>query len=241
MKLSLKKSERLDDLQFEGLKLVQDKDLYAFTSDSVVLANFLKIKRGETAVEIGVGSGVISILATKKTNAKSIVGFEIQKPLFTLAQKNLKINNISNVTFINNDVKNFNKYLAKESVDVVFSNPPYKNSTFFNENESKAIARHEKFLPLHDLCSVTSQMLKFGGRAYFVYDANRCAEMIFELKKAKLEPKRIFFTENGRKKVILFVVEAVKGGKPGVKVYPNLTTNDKTGEYLEEVKNFSLN
>ena len=91
MKLSLKKSERLDDLQFEGLKLVQDKDLYAFTSDSVVLANFLKIKRGETAVEIGVGSGVISILATKKTNAKSIVGFEIQKPLFMLAQKNLKI------------------------------------------------------------------------------------------------------------------------------------------------------
>ena len=136
MKLSLKKSERLDDLQFEGLKLVQDKDLYAFTSDSVVLANFLKIKRGETAVEIGVGSGVISILATKKTNAKSIVGFEIQKPLFTLAQKNLQINNISNITFINDDVKNFSKYLAKESVDVVFSNPPYKNSTFFNENES---------------------------------------------------------------------------------------------------------
>ena len=111
MKLSLKKSERLDDLQFEGLKLVQDKNLYAFTSDSVVLANFLKIKSNENAVEIGTGSGVISILATKKTNAKSITAFEIQTPLFKLAQKNLKLNQIKNVELINDDVKNFKKYI----------------------------------------------------------------------------------------------------------------------------------
>lgn len=238
MKLSLKKSERLDDLQFEGLKLVQDKNLYAFTSDSVVLANFLKIKRNENAVEIGTGSGVISILATKKTNAKSITAFEIQTPLFKLAQKNLKLNQIKNVELINDDVKNFKKYILEGSVDVVFANPPYKKdgAASRNENESKAIARHEKHLPLADLCKVTSQMLRFGGRAYFVYDADRSAEMIFELKKAKLEPKRMFFTENGKKNVILFVVEAVKGGKPGVKVLPNLTTNDASGEYIEAIK-----
>ena len=242
MKLSLKSSERIDDLQFEGLKIIQDKNLYAFTSDSVVLANFLKIKKGEFAVEIGSGSGVVSILATKKTNAKNIVGFEIQEDLFNLAKKSLILNGILNVEFVNDDVKNFKKYVKQESADVVFSNPPYKKngSAVPNENPSKALARHEKFLPLTDLCQVTSKILKFGGRAYFVYDADRCSEMIAELKKCNLEPKRMFFTENGKGKIVLFVVEAVKGASPGVKVYPNLVTNDKNGDYLQEIKNYKF-
>ncbi len=237
-KLSLNKDERLDDLQFEGLKIVQNKNLYAFTSDSVVLANFLKIKKGESAVEIGSGSGVISILATKKTNAKSIVGFEIQPELFEMANKSLILNDISNVQFINDDVRNYKKHIQSGSVDVVFSNPPYKRdgSAQDNKNISKTMARHEKYLPLHDLVECASGMLKFGGRAYFVYDADRCAEMIFELKSTKLQPKRMFFTQNGKGKVILFVVEAVKGGKDGVTVLPNLITNDKDGTYLENIK-----
>ena len=237
-KLNLNKNERLDDLQFEGLKIVQNKNLYAFTSDSVVLANFLKIKKGESAVEIGSGSGVISILATKKTNAKSIIGFEIQPELFEMANKSLILNDISNVQFINDDVRNYKKYIQSGSVDVVFSNPPYKRdgSAQDNKNISKTMARHEKYLPLHDLVECASGMLKFGGRAYFVYDADRCAEMIFELKSAKLQPKRMFFTQNGKGKVILFVVEAVKGGKDGATVLPNLITNDKDGTYLEEIK-----
>ena len=237
-KLSLNENERLDDLQFEGLKIVQNKNLYSFTSDSVVLANFLKIKRGENAVEIGSGSGVISILATKKTNAKSIIGFEVQRELFEMANKSLILNDISNVRFVNDDVRSYKKYIQPGSVDVVFSNPPYKRdgSAQDNKNISKTIARHEKYLPLDDLIKCASGMLKFGGRAYFVYDADRCAEMIFELKCAKLQPKRMFFTENGKGKVILFVVEAVKGAKDGVTVLPNLITNDKDGTYLENIK-----
>lgn len=238
MKLNLKKSERIDDLQFQGLKIVQDEHLYAFTSDSVVLANFLKIKRGERAVEIGSGSGVISILATEKTNVKEIVAFELQQPLYEMSLKSLALNEIDNVKIINDDVRNFKKYLPYGSVDVVFSNPPYKKegAAAKNENESKAIARHEKSLPLSDLAIVASDMLKFGGRAYFVYDADRSAEMIYHLICNNLQPKRMFFTENGRKKPILFVVEAVKGGKSGVKVLPNIVTNDKNGNYIQEIK-----
>lgn len=238
MMLNLKESERLDDLQFDGLKIVQDKNLYAFTSDSVVLANFLKIKTGERAVEIGSGSGVISILATKKTNVKEIVAFELQQPLYEMSLKSLEINHIDNVRVINDDVRNFKKYLACGSADVVFSNPPYKKegAAAKNENESKAVARHEKSLPLQDLAKVAADMLKFGGRAYFVYDADRSAEMIYHLICNSLQPKRMFFTENGRKKPILFVVEAVKGGKSGVKVLPNIVTNDKDGNYIQEIK-----
>lgn len=238
MKLNLKESERLDDLQFEGLKIVQDKYLYAFTSDSVVLANFLKIKKGERAVEIGSGSGVISILATKKTNVKEITAFELQQPLYEMSLKSLQINNIDNVKIINDDVRNFKKYIPFGSADVVFSNPPYKRegAASKNENPSKAIARHEKSLPLCDLAKVASDILKFGGRAYFVYDADRSAEMIYHLISNNLQPKRMFFTENGRKKPILFVVEAIKGAKCGVNVLPNIVTNDNDGTYIKEIK-----
>lgn len=237
-KLDLTENERLDDLQCAGLRIVQNPQLYSFTSDSVVLANFLKIKRGEEAVEIGSGSGVISILATKKTNAKYITGFELQKELFEMSEKSLQINSIPNVKFINDDVRNYKKYIAPGSADVVFSNPPYKRegSASKNENLSKAIARHEKSLPLTDLVKVASGILKFGGRAYFVYDADRSCEMIAELVKWGLEPKRMFFTENGKGQVVLFVVEAVKGGKAGVKVLPNLRTNDIDGKYIDDIK-----
>ncbi len=235
--LNLTKDERIDDLQFEGLKLVQNKNLYAFTSDAVILANFLKIKRGEKAVEIGSGSGVISILATKKTNASSILGFEIQKPLFDMANKSLSLNNIQNVKFVNDDVKNFKKYIPVGYADVVFSNPPYKKQgeSEKNENVSKLVARHEENLRLNELCFVASQILKFGGRAYFVYDASRSSEMICELCRCGLETKRMFFTENGKGKVILFVVEAVKGAKSGVTVLPNIVTNDSDGKYIQQL------
>lgn len=237
--MKLEKDERLEDLQFEGLKIIQNKNLYSFTSDSVILANFLKIRHKEKAVEIGGGSGVISILATKKTQGKNFIVFELQKKMFDLLQKNIDLNDLNDKIFaINDDVKNYKKYISNGEIDVVFSNPPYKKdgACELNENESKKIARHEKFLPLADLCKVASDMLKFGGRFYVVYDADRSCELIYELMKNNIEPKRMFFTENGRGKTILVVIEGVKGGKHSVEVLPKLVTNDKNGDYLQKVK-----
>jgi len=237
--MKLEENERIEDLQFEGLKIIQNKNLYAFTSDSVILANFLKIKPKETALEIGAGSGVISILATKKTRAKKIYAFELQEKMFNLFQKNIKLNNLEEkITIFNENILNYKNYLDFGSMDVVFSNPPYKRdgSCDLNENESKRIARHEKYLPLSSLCKCASELLKFGGRFYVVYDSDRSCELIGELMKHNLEPKRMFFTENGKGKTILVVIEAVKGGKHGVIVMPNLTTNDKNGEYIQKIK-----
>lgn len=238
----LEAGERIEDLQFEGLKIIQNKNLYSFTSDSVILANFLKIKPKEIAVEIGSGSGVISILASKKTRCKKFFAVELQERMFDLLKKNVALNNLEEkIETINDNIENHKKYFESGSVDVVFSNPPYKRdgSCELNENESKKIARHEKFLPLKTLCKCTGDMLKFGGRFYVVYDADRSCELISELMKNNLEPKRMFFTENGKGKTILVVIEAVKGGKHGVLVMPNLTTNDKNGDYLQKVKDGS--
>lgn len=238
MNVELEKDERIEDLQCEGLRIIQNKNLYTFTSDSVVLANFIKLKKSEIAVEIGAGSGVISILLAKKQPCKKIFGFEMQTDLFNMATKSVKLNDIDSIFMYNDKVQNHKNYIENGSVDVVFSNPPYKRegSAELNANESRAIARHEKNLPLKDLVKSAKDMLKFGGRFYVVYDADRCCELIHEMMLSKIEPKRMFFTENGKGKYILVVIEGVKGGKHGVSVLPSLITNNKNGNYIHEIQ-----
>ena len=143
----LQDGERLEDLQCGGLKIIQNKKLYAFTSDSVVLANFIKTKKNDVCVEIGAGSGVISILVQAKNCLKKIFAFEIQKEMQNLCQKNVELNNLTEkIEVVCDDVKNFNKTIKNESVDVVFSNPPYFKKTNFEQNKVKKIAKEEVLL-----------------------------------------------------------------------------------------------
>ena len=228
--------ERIEDLQCKGLKIIQDGDYYTFTSDSVILANFIDTKKKDCCVEIGCGCGVISILLSAKKDFQKITAFELKKEMACLCEKNLKLNNLENkIKLINDDICNFNKYIEKASQDVVFSNPPYMVGGDENKSAVRDKARHEKSLPLASLTKIASQMLKFGGKFYLVYSAERSAELIHSLIENNLEPKRMFFTSNGKGRVVLVVIEAVKGGKHGVKVLPELVTNDKNGDYLEKL------
>lgn len=234
--IKLEEGERLEDLQCKGLKIIQNKNYYTFTSDSVILANFITTKKRDKCVEIGMGCGVISILLSAKQSFDKIIGFELQKEMSMLAKKNVELNHlIEKIEVVNDDIKNHAKYFENGSIDVVFSNPPYMVGGGENKNVVRDKARHEKSLPLHELTDVASKMLKHGGKFFLVYTAQRCAEVIHSLIDNKLEPKRMFFTQNGRGKVVLMVVEAVKGGKHGVKVLPELVTNEENGDYLEKL------
>ena len=225
---------QVEDLQCKGLKIMQDKSLYTFTSDSVVLANFIKVKRGERALEIGTGSGVISLLLTAKMNPKEIVAFEIQPGLASLAEENVKLNHIENIRVIADRIQNYKRYFKDGEFDVVFSNPPYMTTDEnFKNRLARDTARHDSSLKIDELCECAGRALKFGGRFYLVYDPSRVCELIYNLVKYKLEPKVMFFTENGKHQVKLVVIEAVKGGKHGVKVLPPLETNDSDGKYIE--------
>lgn len=220
--MDLEKGERLEDLGCKNLKIIQNKNLYTFTSDSVILANFLKIKSKESAVEIGGGSGVISILATAKNKVKKIKIFEIQENLQKLCKKNIKINNLNDVLeLIADDVRNFKKYVEVGSQDVVFSNPPYflVDKT---ENSVRKFARQEVFLNLKDLIKISSQMLKYGGRFYLIYPASRLCELIYECEKNDIKIKKLFFTENKNKVVNLVVIEGRKNGSDGVQILPTI-------------------
>lgn len=230
-------AERWEDLQCQGLKILQDDDLYSFTSDAVILANFVRLKPNETAVEIGGGSGVISILLSAKNSFKKIKIFEIQEKMQKICEKNIIFNNLSDkIELICDDVKNFRKYFEVGSVDVVFSNPPYFEVSKFSQNSVKKVAKEEVCLNLTDLISCAKNLLKFGGRFYLCYPAGRLQKLLAETEKNGLSLKRLFFTENGKGVINLLVAEFKKGGGEGVKILPNLVTNSSDGKFLEELK-----
>lgn len=238
--MNLKDGERLDDLGLDGLKIIQHEDKYCFTSDAVFLANFVNAKKSDHVVEIGGGSGIISILVAKKCNPKHIDTFEIQPYLADMSKRSVELNNMTDKISIHNlKIQKFREVLGFDNVDIVMSNPPYKKlgSSFLNLIPEIAIARHELKLNLKKLVSLTDKMLKFGGKFYVVYDANRTAELIYELKKKKIEPKRMFFTQPAQdKKPTLVLIEAVKGGKSGVTILPTLITNNQDGEFIQTIQ-----
>lgn len=234
--MKLENDERFEDLQCDGLRIIQNSKLYTFTSDSVVLANFVSAKKNDIAVEIGAGCGVISILVQAKNDVKKIFAFEIQEKMQNLCKKNINLNDLSQkIELICDDIKNFKKFIQPASVDVVFSNPPYFKQTNFAQSEVKKIAKEEVCLNCVDLIKVTTKLLKDGGSFYCCYPAERVCEFITECQNNNLAVKEMFFTENGKNEVKLAIIKCVKGGKNGVKVFPNLITNEEDGTYLESL------
>lgn len=237
----LQDSERLDDLQLGDLKIIQDKNKYNFTSDSALLANFVSTKKSDKCVEIGCGSGVISILVNHKCSPQKILAFEIQSSMADLAKRNITLNNLSDkIEIINAPIQEFEKYIQKATVDVIFSNPPYmkvNEQSLINSSKEIAISRHEIKLNLQDLIKCSSNLLKFGGKLYLVHRSERLSEIFAEMHKNQLEPKRMFFvspSENKNPNIVL--IEAQKGAKSGLKVLPTLIVNDKDGNYLYTIQ-----
>ncbi len=230
---------RLDDLNLDGLEIYQYVDGYNFTSDSVLLANFVKTKKTDICLEIGAGGGVISILVNYKNKPNKIYAFEIQQKYCDLAKININHNNMqNNIEVINDAIQNYKKY-GIEAVDVVFCNPPYFKKDIFmkNNNEEIAICKYENCLPLGELINCSSKLLKYGGKFFIVYPAERVCELISELTYNKLEPKKMFFVQpTEHKNANTVLVECVKNGKKGVRVLPTLITNNLDGEYVQTIQ-----
>jgi len=232
--------ERIDDLDLDGLKIIQKVGGYGFTSDSVLLANFVRAKKTDTCVEIGTGCGVISILVNYKEKPKKIYAFEVQKEAALLAKRNVELNNMQgNIEVVFDRVQNFKNFFCDGEVDVVFSNPPYfkYDATMCGEIEEKIISRFDKELPLNELFETASKMLKFGGKFYFVNISTRLAECFETMKKYDLAPKRMYVVHpNQNKNASVFLCECVKGGKDGLIIMPPLFTNNLDGDYIQTIQ-----
>lgn len=224
--------EKIEELDY-GLKIFQNSELYTFTSDAVLLAKFAKIKNGETVIDLGTGSGIIAMYLAKKADVKKIYGIEIQTELAKMAQKSVNLNNLQEKI----EIINKNMLDIDLKANVVVTNPPYKKLTSYsNQNLSKAIARHELKINLDGIICTANKLLNTGGRFYICYDSNRTAELIYKLKNYKLEPKTIFFSyPNINKDASIVFIEAIKGGREGIKVLPPLITNDNSGKYIENL------
>lgn len=242
----LKSGEEFEDLQLDGMKIIQSKDLYRFTSDAVILANFVRAKSSDVLLDLGTGSGIIAILATYKNNIQTAIGIDIQPKLVDMATRSVAHNNLTErISIVELDMKQLLSSREVEKFgfnrfDVITCNPPYKkrgSAKKVNQNESQSIARHEIEINLAEICKVASNCLKFKGKFYICLDSDRVAELIYNLKTNGLEPKRMFFTqpsEESEAKIVF--IEAVKGAKEGVRVLPMLITNDRDGGYIQTIK-----
>ena len=236
----LEKDERLDDLQYKSLKLIQNKKQYCFSTDAVLLANFIKAQKKDVLVDLCSGSGIVAILALAKNNLQNVYGIEFQNNMYELAQKNAILNDLTpKLHFFNEKIQNFSQFFEKGSVDVVSANPPYEKMEghFLSENEHMNTCKYETHLTLEELIKVASELLKFGGKFYFVHKSTRLAEIITTLKKYNLEPKILQFIQPKKhlnSNVVL--IEAVKAGKSGIVIKPTLVINNDDGNYTDEFK-----
>ncbi|MDE6274670.1 MAG: methyltransferase [Clostridiales bacterium] len=214
--------EIVEDLLIGEYKIIQDSELYRFTSDSVLLARFLKAKKGERVADFCAGSGVVGLhFYAENTGVQSVTLFEMQKELSEMSEKTVALNNLANVFRVENlrlqDIGG--EYTEKFSL--ILCNPPYERGGFENADEKKALCRKELFLTLEELILAAKKCLKFGGRFALVHRADRVAEVITALSNVGLEPKKMqFIAGKAGEKPYAVLVAAVKGGKKGVEVLP---------------------
>lgn len=230
--------ERIDDLQYKGLKIIQNTDGFCFGVDSVLLTEFAKdMKKNKTIVDLGTGTGIIGILLSKKVEASKVIGIEIQKDVAEMASRSVELNNLQNtMQILNEDVKNLS--LEKNSFDYVVTNPPYKKigTGIINKEDKQIISRHETTVNLDEWLKVASNLLKDNGAIYMVHRPERLNEIIENLRKYRLEPKRIRFVyPKVSKDANLVLIKAVKYANSFLKVEKPLIIYNEDGSYTEEI------
>jgi tRNA1(Val) A37 N6-methylase TrmN6 len=218
--------ERLEDLG-NNIKVYQDDTLYCFTSDSILLSNFSRVKKGDIVADFCAGSGIVgfNLYANNSDLINSVTLFEMQKPLYDLSVKSIAENGLEQkFCAINTRLQDLGTaYAGKFSL--ITCNPPYmaKDRGFVDDKDFIAVCRTEIALSLEELISAISTALKFGGRVNLVHRADRLVEVITTLKAHGIEPKRLQFVSGGKKEPYLFLMEGVKGGKSGIAVLNTIT------------------
>lgn len=230
-------------LGYKNLCVYQDSEMFNFSLDSVLLPNFVTINKNiKNILDIGCGNLPVSLILTTKTDA-SITAVEIQKDVYDIALKNLELNNKKNqINIINADIRDLYKNFETEYYDVIVCNPPFfkvSKDSHLNKNDYKTIARHEVFLNLDDLFSISKKILKNNGIISIVHRPERLLDIICAMRKYNIMPKKIQFVYPKKdKEANILLIEGTKNGNSGMKILPPLFVHNEDGSYTDEVKKY---
>lgn len=229
--------ETVDDLELDGLMIIQKKDGYKFSTDSVLLANFAKTKKTDTLIDLCSGSGVVAIICSHKNQTNRTVMVEIQKEISNMAARTVKLNGIKNIEALCTDLSKAHEVLGLECADVITVNPPYNNVGETAKLDEIALSTHEISMNIITLANECFKLLKFGGKLFMVHRADRLVDVIFALRSNNLEPKRIRFVyPKKNREPNLILIEAKKGAKSGIKIENPLILLNDDGTETEELK-----
>ena len=237
--IDLKPGERLDDLQRNGYRIIQDPEKFCFGMDAVLLSGFADAPEGGRVLDLGTGTGIIPILMAAKTSARELIGLEIQETSAEMANRSVILNDLeTRVKIVQGDIKEADQIFEAASFDVVTSNPPYMKGShgLQNPDAPKAIARHEIMCDLEDVIRTAARLLKSGGKFYMVHRPFRLTEILVLMHQYKVEPKRMRlvypFVDKEPSMVLL---EGARGGKSRITVESPLIIYEEQGKYTREI------
>ncbi len=239
MTIRLLEDERIDELQRNGYRIIQNRKKFCFGMDAVLLSGFARAEKGERTLDLGTGTGIIPLLMAAKTRGEFFAALEIQPDMADMAGRSVALNGLEKkITVVTGDIKEASEIFGRASFDVVTCNPPYMDQShgLRNPDEPRAIARHELLCTFEDVAREAAAVLRPGGRFYLVHRPRRLAELICVLKNHRLEPKRMKlvhpYLESEANMVLL---EAVRGGGVQLRVEPPLVVYERPGVYTREI------
>ena len=240
MQPTLYEGETIEDLQLNGLRLIQKKNAFRFGMDSVLLAHFARIRETDTVVDLGTGNGILPLLLYGRQKGRRYYAVEIQEESAELAKRNAELNGLEDrLTVIHADACDLRSYLEKCSADAAVCNPPYGQpaSALISPNAGKAVARTQEEDTLSHLFAGAFDVLKGRGSLFLVYPAAQMLHLMKKLQSFHLEPKRFQMVyPSAGKPANLVLVEAVKDARPMLHPMPPLIIREQDGSLTKDLK-----
>ena len=237
MTSEIRPGERLDDLQIGGLELIQDPEKFCFGVDAVFLSDFVRVRPGESVLDLGTRNGIIPVLLSAKTEARHITGLEIQADTAEMARRSVAHNHLEDrIDIVTGDIKEAAELFRPAFFDVITTNPPYMlaDHGIRNPDDAKAVARHEILCTLDDILRESMRLMQDKSRFYMIHRPFRLTEIMIKMHEYKIEPKRIRFIHPYiDKEPTMVLIEGVRGAKPRVTVEPPLIIFDRHGTQEE--------
>ena len=235
----LKENERIDDLEINGFRIIQNPFCFCFGMDAVLLANFANISPKADVLDLGTGTGIVPLLLAAKSKGRSWTGLEIQPEMVDMAERSVKLNSVEDKCHIvEGDLRNIRDIFKPGQFGAVTSNPPYmkESSGLMNTKDTVVIARHEVCATLEDVVQAASYLLKTSGTFTMVHRPTRLPEIMELMVKYRLEPKRMQLVQpRADKEANLVLIEAVKEAGRECRLLPTLNVYDEDGNYTEEL------